>query len=315
MQRKHIHYGLWFLVALVAALIAAPNSMFIKVALDQVGPAWFNILRLGLVSLVMLPAIILARKKFTPENIRYSLIAGSSFGLAVVCYVKAIEMTQASYVSVIALSVPIIFMVYSAYFTKERISKRAVFGISVAALGAFLIVAIPFISTQGITSSFAPIATILVLINCAAYPLSTIFTRKANEAGLPLGATLGVSFVITVLIAALIAALTSEPLPSMESILRLDVMFALIFSGVIALLLTRAMSVAAFERIGSAAIGGLSYFESFLAIILPLLILGEHMTLEMIIGGTMILLGVIVVETHFQPKAHRYHHHAFRHRL
>lgn len=307
-------YLFWFLVGLIAALIAAPNTVFIKLAVDAIGTNWFNIIRFSLVILVTAPYIFAARKKITHTNLRLAIVAGTTASLASICFVKAVEMTQASYVSVVALSVPIVLVMYSWYFMKERVSRRAMLGVSVAALGAFVIIAVPLLSSQGLFSSFSLGATLLVALNCALYPLSTIYTRKANEAGLPLGSSIGIMAIIMTISSGFLALLASDAAPNVGVFTDPWLMFGIAYSGVLVLLLSRAMSVASFEHVGSATVAGFSYLESFLSIILPILLLGEHMTIEMAVGGTFILLGVIVVETHLRPHT-RHSHHLFRHRL
>lgn len=63
-------------------------------------------------------------------------------------------------------------------------------------------------------------------------------------------------------------------------------------------LLAHMLTVMTYRRLGSAVTGGMQYVESFLAIALPILLLGERMTIEMLLGGMLILLGVILTERH-----------------
>ena len=56
-------------------------------------------------------------------------------------------------------------------------------------------------------------------------------------------------------------------------------------------LVARMLTVVTYRRLGSAVTGGMQYVENFLAITLPILLLNERMTIEMLLGGVLILLG------------------------
>lgn len=86
--------------------------------------------------------------------------------------------------------------------------------------------------------------------------------------------------------------------------------FGTIYAGVIVALGARIISVVVYERIGSAVTSALAYHETLLAILIPVIVLHEQLSIEMIIGGILILFGVYVVE-HHKSKSHR-HYHLFR---
>jgi drug/metabolite transporter (DMT)-like permease len=66
-------------------------------------------------------------------------------------------------------------------------------------------------------------------------------------------------------------------------------------------LLARMLTVLSYKHLGSAVTGGLYYVEGFMSIALPIIVLGEHMTREMLAGGILILLGVLVAEIRRRP--------------
>lgn len=295
----------WFFVAVLAALLSAPNGTFIKIASGEIDALTLNVLRFGLIALVTLPYIIRMRRKFNKKNTLYSFYMGLCMTIAALSYSAAISLSQASYVSIIALAMPIVFIVYSILMTRERIRSRSIFGIAVAVTGAFLVVALPMILSGEVTNDFPPLATVFAVIDCLAFPLAIIFSRKANDNGLPIMASFGVSAFVVTAVCLVLSSIFIDPVVY-TALGSIDVIVAVVYSAIFVALIARMLNVASYERIGSVAVSGVSYIESLLSILLPLLLLGEVISIELVIGGLMILIGVYFVETVHHTRAHRH---------
>ena len=74
------------------------------------------------------------------------------------------------------------------------------------------------------------------------------------------------------------------------------------YSGVGVMLLIRWASTAAYSHIGGVMMGAFNYVEVFLAILLPVFILGEKLSLSMVIGGVLIVAGVYLLGNHKNPE-------------
>jgi drug/metabolite transporter (DMT)-like permease len=301
-KNKHIH--LWFIAGLVAALLSAPNGIFIKLGGDAMDPLVFNSLRFIVITLVTLPYVMYVRKKFTKKNMKYALLMGLCMTVAAMSYVGAISLSQASYVAIIALGMPIVFILYSISMTGERIRSRSVAGISLAIIGAFIVVAWPLIA-GGSVGNYSIWATVLAVVDVLVFPLAIIFSRKANEHGLPVMASFGVSSIVVAAISTTLAVMFVG-VNSYAAALNPQSIIAVLYSGVAVALVARLLNVMSYERLGSVVTAGLSYVENLLAILLPLLILGEFITFELVAGGLLILVGVYIAETQHHSKKHRH---------
>ena len=80
-----------------------------------------------------------------------------------------------------------------------------------------------------------------------------------------------------------------------------------VYSGVAVLLIARSLNVVTYEHIGSAVVGALDYLEKLLAILIPVVILHETLSVEMVLGGALILCGVYMAE-HHKVNTHKQHH-------
>jgi len=303
--KQKIKY-LWFLAALAAALLAAPNGMAIKAASDHLDLLTLNSLRFGLIAIVTIPYVLYMWRRFNKKNFKYSIYMGICMTIAALSYSTAIHLSQASYVSIIALGMPIVFIIYSLLMTRERVRMRSITGISLAALGAFLVVALPIINSgSGISTEFDPLATVFAVIDILVFPLAIIFSRKANENGLPIMASFGVSAVIVTIVCTIFSLVFIGP-AAYAPAASFDIAIVIFYSAIFVALIARMLNVASYERIGSMAVSGVSYLESLLAIMLPLIILGERISIEIVIGGVLILVGVYFVETVHNSKKHRH---------
>lgn len=225
--------------------------------------------------------------------------------IAALSYSTAIHLSQASYVSIIALAMPIVFIIYSLLMTGEKVRMRSVTGIALAAFGAFLVVALPIINSGGIIAEFNPLATVFAIVDVVVFPLAIIFSRKANEHGLPIMASFGVTAIVVTVICTLLSLVFMGPTAYVPAG-SIDVALAVFYSAIFVALIARMLNVISYERIGSVGVSGASYVESLLAIALPLVLLGERITVEIVIGAILIMVGVYFVETVHHTRKHRH---------
>ena len=175
-------------------------------------------------------------------------------------------------------------------------------GVTLAALGGCVLVLLPLADASG-GAQFYPLATVLMLMNCLSYPIALLTLKKANETGLSMISLIGLSsLVVAAISAALLLTIGGDvTAPSGTE------WFSIVYSGLAVALLGRMCKVWSYEHIGAAATSAVMYVETFLAILLPVLVLREHIAAGTVIGGTLVLLGVYLVESH-KLLAHRHHH-------
>lgn len=290
----------WFLLGVLAVLLGAPNNIAIRQVVTDVDPVAFNVMRFGLISLVVSPYLLMKRRSFTKSAWFYSLFVGLFMTVAVTTHVWAIEQSQASYVAILTLMTPIIFIFYSIKINKEKLNRRSFAGITLAAAGAFTVIALPVVLRQGSDFVFYPLATLLVLVRSLSFPLAIIYAKKAHDAGAPIMAAMGVSsLVVFILSCIMMPFVTGGMLPILQS----GDLWGLLYSAFAVALLARLFNIVSYEKIGAVASSTLSYAEAFLAVLLPIFVLHEKLSVEVVLGGVLILVGVYLVEHHKLPHA------------
>jgi drug/metabolite transporter (DMT)-like permease len=313
----------WFLLGLVAVVIGAPNSTIIRNACGEIDSLTLVTLKYVVIALVFLPTTIrfcIKHAATVRKNLKTLIPLAILNAVSTTVFFVAIEQGSASYAEIISLLSPIILVLLSARMVRDKVSRRAVGGITLAAIGGLLVVALPTILHGSAGPAFYPLATILILINDICYPLIILYQRRANEGGMPLTVCTGIVGVVGAIAmsAAMLIANGSEQVLTMVSNLSLGGWVAVLYTGIVVTAVARNLAIISFEHVGAAVQGGLSYLETLLAISLPLIILGETLSVEMMIGALLILLGVFLTESggkhHWHKLGGKVHlHHAHRH--
>lgn len=297
----------WFWICFAAALLAAPNALVLRHTSEALEPLLINAARFGLAGFVFLPMLIKDMPKLIKNKKAFLrlLVAGLALSVAGVAYIIAIGNAPASYVSIISLLSPIMLVIYARRLSRERMSSRAIAGIIIAAIGSMLVVALPLAKSTGGEFVFYPIATIAALVSMLSYPATVVLSKDINK-------KFKVHILSIVSFSSLLTALVSLCLWGLSRdgqavvIATVDI-WSLLYAGLVVLGLSRALTLRSYKYVSTPTLSSLFYVESFLAVILPVFVLNEKLSVEMIVGGCLILLGVYAIE-HHKATHHKYHH-------
>ncbi len=295
----------WFLVALLAAVLVSPNAMLLRYTVGTWDPYFMNLFRTGIGAIVLLPITIRYFHMFRGAVLKKVLIICTAAATVVTANALALQHGPASYFGLIALLSPLILVWFAARLTHEHITKRALAGITLAAAGALVIVLLPIALSQRQEFVFYPLATLFALISVVMVPLWTVESKMANQDhSVPIFALLGIGNIVAALVSLVLWRLIgSGQVPSFHA----PAVSAVLYSALISAILSRALMVKSYEHVGAAVNSSLAYVSTLLAILLPVVFLHETLSVEMVVGGSLILLGVFVAEHHKSP--HHKHHH------
>ena len=304
---KSANWSFWLTVGLIAQLMIAPNPTILKAQTDLLDPLLLNVLRGAFAAAISIPFILIHLRNWTRQSFVYSLGAGLCMSIATNALVFALSRGDASYAVVLSLLSPLVLIFMSRAFFHDKITRRGIAGITLAAFGAFVVIALPLVfSSNTVSFHIYPVATALMLINAIFFPLSVILLRKSHEAGAALPASQGVSSIV-VLVSTLAAYYAiGGNFSHLETISPLS-WAGLAYSGIFVIFIARGLVTRSYEHVGAVATSALTYLESLVAIIIPVVVLGEHLSAPVAIGGALILLGVYLAE-HHQTKRHIYAH-------
>lgn len=86
---------------------------------------------------------------------------------------------------------------------------------------------------------------------------------------------------------------------------------AISFGSVLVTFFSRKWKVTVYEKLGSVSSSGLDYLGSFLSIIVSIIFLHEKLSVGIVIGGVLIILGLYISEHH--KFSHGKHGGAYKH--
>lgn len=134
----------WFIWAAFSALFAALTSLLGKIGIKDIDSVLGTAIRTSVV-LVMAWAVAVAtgscyiEKIFTRKNLFFLIISGITTGLSWLCYYRALKDGTASVVVPIDKLSILVTMAFSCVVLKEKLSKKAVFGLLLLTGGTLLL--------------------------------------------------------------------------------------------------------------------------------------------------------------------------------
>ena len=293
---------IWFVVALIAVLATAPNNALLKFSLHEIGPLWLSLSRFLIFAIALLPALYLGRRGINEKSFKFAAIGGVAYTAAILSISSSIVLSQASYPSLVGISSPIILMLLSVMLANERVPRKSFLGIIIAAIGGFLIIFLPLISSGAGNGAVNPLATLFAVIGAVASPMMYIMAKKSVDAGMKIWTSLGVVAWVGVFFTAILILVLNAPAPAISNLIQPGIILPIIYSVVVVMLFARSATTLAYKKLGSAPVAGLEYLRIMLSVFIPVIALGERLSIEMALGGGLILAGVILIEARLAPK-------------
>ena len=266
--------------------------LLIKVAIRQVDPATLVFLRTAPVALLLIPWCA-ATDRLRP--LRGTLwwiatYAAVEFGIPWLLMGRAEERLTSSMTALMVAAVPIVAAIlFRITHPEERLGARRITGLAVGALGVGLVVGLSI----GGSSTIGVLEMCVVVLGYALGPL-IISTRLA---GLPGPGVVAVS-VAMVSVAYLPYGVSHLPKsPTVETVLAIAVLaFVCTAGGFLAL-------IALTREVGPARATVVTYVNPAVAIGLGILILGDPLTLGMVLGLPTIIVGSILATSARTPRS------------
>lgn len=213
-------------------------------------------------------------------------------------YHYIIATTNASFQAVLSLLTPIVFVIISTMLTKDKVTRNKIVGFLFAVLGCTVMVAIPNLgNTSAMNFGSLPVALMFIQAICISFEI--IIWRKENERGTPLVVILGVFCAAWSLIAGIIAISLGEV--NQVQNLSITNFLIVIYLGLIISILYNVVFTNFYRYFGTTSTATMKYFKKALAIIMPIIVLGEVMSWQTTLGTLLIVIGTIVV--HNKPKS------------
>jgi drug/metabolite transporter (DMT)-like permease len=260
--------------------------LFIRVAVDPetgVSPAIVVFMRVFIGALILIPIAIYDKSIFIAiKGWKYIAVYALFEMIVPWIFIGTAEQSISSGLAgLLVASVPIFSTIITSLHGDKTVwQPRRLFGMAVGFLGVFLLVGI-----ESITGSSDPRAILMVLAASAGYAFAVIYiTRK-----LP-----GVSGVAINAIAMAITAIVYSPaliLTWPDRAISHNAIYSVIALGIFSTGIAFAVFFTVMAEIGPARASLVTYMNTAFAVVLGILILNEPLTIGIIVGLPLVLVG------------------------
>ena len=290
-----------FLVALSAACFGT-NAIFARICYDAgANPATFLFIRFLIASPIMF-LIMIARGFTMPRGkllVSLTLIGGIGLAGSTLCFYTAIHIAPVNLVIVIAYMYPTLVTLLSVVFLRQPIT-----GYKITAL---LMTIAGILFTIGIDSGGYVLGIILGIVTAILYSLFLIFGSLSIQKAGSYSASTIIILSSTVIYGVVLG--TQGPQWPMNISGWLIIFVSALFSTVLGLI----MFFEGLKRIDTANASIVSTFEVVVAVALAIIILGETLTLQKILGGCLVISAVVILAKSEYETAHAKISHTISH--
>lgn len=208
-------------------------------------------------------------------------------------FVKGLSLTKASNTSLLAVTIPLFTLGIGAAIGAERMRKRKVFGIVLAAVGVILLID----PRNASFSSETTLGDLLIILNSFCYGVYIAFSKDIITRN---GALRSVAWVF------IFGCLFCVPL-GIYSLMQIDLpavrqtTWALVlYIGIVATLLPYLFNAWALARVDPSTVAVFVYLQPLIGFALAVILLGEKVSFMVIIAGILIFSGVYLATKKFR---------------
>ena len=284
------------LAAFAAVVLWGVSFVATKGALREVSPVTLIFTRFALGVAVLFIILWLRRESLLPPRDAWPMLALMGFvGIFVHQMLQAhgLTLTTAVRTGWLIGLIPIWSAVLAAVFLGEGFGPRKVFGLFLGAVGALLVITRGDLSSRVLTLP-ATRGDLLILASTVTWAIYTILGRdtlkrlgsaRATTAAMLAGWVMMIPFFVS-------SAGWQE-----YRHLSATGTVAIVFLGVGCSGLGYLFWYAALERIEASQVAAFLYLEPLVTLVAAVALLGEPVAVSTIIGGILVLLGVLIVQT------------------
>jgi drug/metabolite transporter (DMT)-like permease len=267
----------------ILAALWGGSFLFMRMGAPEFGPVAMIALRTGIAVLTLLPVVLLMRKlPGLRGNLGLLLVLGVvSTAIPFTLLSWAVLHVSAGYASIINSTATIFTALIAWLWVNDRLSKGGVVGIFVGTLGV-VVLALDRVDAQGI--DLLPLLAGLAATLC--YGLGTNFSKQKLAHVEPLLIAFGSQLGATVFLLPFALLFWPEHNP------RFDAWLAIIALGIFCTGIAFILFFRLVARVGVNRAISVTYLIPFFGVVWGMLFLDEVLTLYMIAGGGLILLGV-----------------------
>jgi drug/metabolite transporter (DMT)-like permease len=270
-------------------ILFGANAVAIKISLSGLGPFTTAGLRFSIAAFAICLWAKITRRSFGIKKgqIYQLLILSIFFFIQFVLLYLGYNRTSASRGTLLVNLQPFFILFLAHFFIPgDRITKRKILGLSMGFAGMILF----FLEKKGVTTD-VQVGDFMILITSFLWACSTIYTKRIIHAFKPFQITL-YPFIFSVPFFFLAGFIWDD---QMVACVNLEVLISLLYQG----LITASFGFVAWnyllQKYNAVSLHSFIFIMPIAGVLLSGLILGEHITSNLLLALLLIVLGIVVV--------------------
>ena len=277
---------------LLLAAIWGASFMFMRVGSPEFGPIVFATLRTSIAAIFLIICLVLFKETNALKGRWRDIFVVGALNTAIpfTLFSFATLTLTAGTASVLNATAPMFSAIVAYIWLKDKLSLSAMFGLVIGFFGVYLLVSdnlhfdIEFTYKSLENNTLLP--TLAAMLAALCYGISANYTKKNLSTIKPLALAAGSQIAATAMLLPLSLFFIPETLPSSNAIWSV-LLIGVICTGVAYILFFRLIA-----QLGPAKAISVTYLIPAFGILWGALFLGETISLMMLLGGGIILLGV-----------------------
>ena len=289
MNRFKIFLGLTFII--LAAIIGAGSTPFSKFALREISPLSFTLFRFAIASIFIIPWLFFQKARLKFSEIRQLVLISALSTANTMLSIFGTERTTAISVQTLYTAVPLVVAVFAWWILKDKLTIKKIAGLLIGFIGVMILILQPIIEGHSVFAGDLT-GNLIIAVAIISFALYVVLSKSLHKHYSPF--LLMAVYIFTTLFAQILI------LPFFGQYVNPF----LISSGTwLAILYTSVMGTVGYYLVyqyaikdaGPVAASTILYIQPAVTAIWAFFLLGEHLTLWLVIGGLISLIGVGVV--------------------
>lgn len=281
-----------FLAIFLGTILGGASTTAQKIGLVEFPQLSFAFIRFLIASIIILPFFLKLKKhelKEFKDLIPVSLFASMN----IILFILGIKTTTATIGQLLYAGVPLLTGLIAYWFMSENFKFKKILGIIIGFVGVGLVVFLPVIEKGQIFAGDLK-GNLLIAAAVIFWSFYMVFTKKSQRKYSPLAVTSIFIFVTTVVLFPLFIYDQTVHFGWWHA-LTINGIMAMLYITIVATIITYILNQYAIKHGGSVFASMAFYLLPIFSFLSAFLLLGEKLTLGLLIGGTLALLGVFFV--------------------
>lgn len=281
------------LMIVLAAALGGGIGVFSKIALHDISPVPYTLIRFILGIATLLPFVFKYRKELKFVNPGRLILISLLGTINITIFIFAIGNTSADIGSMLYAGSPLIVGILSYLILKENITRKKIFGILIGFIGVLLIVFLPTIGRYNPFNGNL-FSNLMILIAVCSTSLSAVMIKKFQKDYTTLEFTVAF-FAVTIATQLLLIPWDLVQHPAWFTAISSSVLWAILYNGILGTGIYYFLYQYAINKTTPVTAAMILYLSPIFTFLWAWLLLGETLTSTFIAGSVLAFIGVALV--------------------